>query len=136
MQADSQPKRHWKIPEKGFEVRFVVSSDTRKPEEITELVGIQPSYVRYAKDEVRRFNLWYLEADPSLETIQDHVNDIVSRIEPHAAQFANLKTYHISLDVYLYPETFEKYHHDGPGLYLDPKVLDLLHSMHAAFNLD
>lgn len=133
MRSNASSDHNWKLPEKGFEVRFIVSSEKYEPEYITQFVQMEPTKIRHAR---HKYNLWYIEGDASKDGIQEQIDDILERIRPHAERFASLDNCHISLDVYLYLDEFKKYYNYRPGFYLDPKWIDLLSRMHAAFTLD
>ncbi len=136
MQTNKTTKVPWRPPEKGFEVALNISSTAHTPEEVSSSVGIQPTEARYAKDEVRKYHTWRLSADSSLRTIQEQIDDVMGRVQSHASRFASLENSDVYLTLYVYPETFEKYHHTHPSFDLDKKWIDLLHQMHATFVLD
>lgn len=135
MELDDK-NNHWRPPVIGFEVMLRVASDTLAPEDITSSVGIEPTTVRYAKDEVRKYHNWHLRANSSLTTLQEHIDEILTRVQPHVKQFRQLDKCSISLDVYIYKDEYESFHHSHPSFYLEDKNIALLHEIGAAFTLD
>ncbi len=124
-------------PTAGFKVSFSVSSIVHNPDEVTTIVGIQPTKVRFSEDQVRKYHAWTLEADSSLNAIQEQIDHVMTLIRPYAANFNELTECDNCLSVYIYQPEF-KLAHPGthPSFNLSEDQIALLHSMNASFVVD
>ncbi len=136
METTKQTTR-WRPPASGFEVSLSISSTVLNPDEVTAAVGMQPSRIRYALGGNRKYHTWWVTADRKLPTIQDHIDEVLNRVQEFAKAFKELHDCDASLNVYLYLEQYLTANPDThPSFCLSDNQVNLLQSMNASFVVD
>ncbi len=113
------------------------------PDELTARLGVKPTEIRI-KGETRligqfnqskiinKENVWILKSElPLTASTEDHINNILSKIESHQNEFANVaKQFYSEFKCALYV------YKENSGIHLDEKLLQKVAFLNARIDLD
>lgn len=122
---------------------FFVGDPWSNPEELTELLGVEPKYLRHLGDtiseKVKRespYTIW-LYASPYIvdNDLNKLTESLLNKFENKAEVIREYLSQHTSVEVKLW-FVVKATQDDFPGLYLNPKLISFLGRVHACIDFD